>query len=145
MRTLNKLHLRKINVVSFELNTVNPANQVLAWQPASSLINERMTARYQAMLDVSPFIKQHISTMQLAEGNYTLAIKYGFNVLDKKADGTVVKGQVIIDLDMVRNSGIITDEVINELNMMHQELFNAFNWCITEEFVNLLNREGGIL
>lgn len=142
--SLNKLQLRKINVVGFELNTVNPANSVIAWQPASSLINERLIARYQAMLDVSSNIKQHISTLQLADGDYMLTIKYGFHVLEKKADGSSVKGQVIIDLDIARQSAINTDGAIDELCMMHQELFNAFNWCISEEFIRLLNREAGI-
>lgn len=140
VKSMNKLHLRKVNVVGFELNSGNPANQVVAWQPATSLIHSRLLAQYQAMTNVSSAIKQHISTMQLVEGDYLLTIKYGFNVLEKKPDGSGVKGQIIIDLEIARLTTIAITSTLEELRFMHQELYNAFNWCISEDFIKLLNQ-----
>lgn len=140
----SRLQLRKINVIAFELNTNNPANRVDAWQPVSSLISSKLIGQYQAMFDVASAIKHHMNTLQLEEDNYLLTIKYGFNVLEKKTDGSSVKGQVILDLEISRQSAIAISETSNELKMMHQELYNAFSWCISEEFVKLLNLEEGV-
>lgn len=139
---LNKLRLRKVNVVGFELNSSNPTQPVNTWQPVAELINEKLAVQYQAMMGVAPFITQHFNTLQFAEGDYMLTIKYGFNVLEKNVEGSSAKGQVVIDLEITRNIAIAVSETLNELRLMHQELYNAFNWCISERFVNLLNQEG---
>ena len=136
---LNRLKLRKVNVIGFEQRAAEPSQKVITWQPAANLINERLNAQYQAMMSVMPFAKNHVSTLQLADGDYILTIKYGFNVLEKKADDSSAKGQVIIDLEIARQSAINTTNGLEELNMMHKELYNAFCWCISGEYVNLLN------
>ena len=140
--TLNKLRLRKVNVVGFELNASDPTQPVNPWQPAADLINERLTAQYQAMMGAASFIRQHFNTLQFEEGDYFLSIKYGFNVLEKNIEGSRANGQVIIDLEITRNSAITVTEALNELHLMHQELYNAFNWSISDSFVSLLNQEG---
>ena len=137
--SLNRLKLRKVNVIGFEQKAAEPSQKVFTWQPAANLISEKLNVQYQAMMGVMPFAKHHVSTLQFADGDYVLTIKYGFNVLEKKADDSSVKGQVIIDLEIARQSAVNTTDGLGELRIMHKELYNAFCWCISGEFVNLLN------
>ncbi len=140
---LNTLRLRKVNAVGYELSTTTPAQKIKAWQPAENFINERLVPQYEAMLGAAPAIKQHLSTIQLIDGHYTLIVKYGYYVVEKNSDGSNVKGQVIIDLDIARHIHTIISDIHDELDRMHQELYNAFLWSISEKFIALLNQEGG--
>ena len=140
---LNMMKLQKINVVGYEMEKkVTAKGPIPAWQPASNLINPRLVPQYEAMFGAAPNIKQHISNMQLTDGEYVLIIKYGFNLTDKKQDDSMVKGQVIVDLEIERKAPVSIERVADELKLMHKELYNAFLWSISDNFVKLLNQGG---
>lgn len=140
---LNMMKLQKVNVVGYEMGKKGVADgPIPAWQPASNLINPRLVPQYEAMLEAAPNIKQHLSNMQLTDGEYVLTIKYGFNLTEKKQGGSMVKGQVIVDLEIERKSPVAIESVADELNLMHRELYNAFLWSISDNFVKLLNQGG---
>lgn len=137
---LNMMKLQKVNVVGYEMGRQTTAEAPIPdWQTASNLINPRLVPQYEAMLGTATNIKQHISNMQLIDGQYVLTIKYGFIVTDKKQD--IVKGQVIVDLEIERKAPVVIDTVADELTLMHKELYNAFLWSISDNYVNLLNQE----
>lgn len=138
---LNMMKLQKVNVIGYEMGKQTSAEgPIPAWQPASNLINPRLVPQYEAMLGAATNLKQHISNMQLTDGQYVLTIKYGFNITEKKQNGSIVKGQVIVDLEIERKSPVTIDAVADELTLMHNELYNAFLWSISDNFVNLLNQ-----
>ena len=138
---LNMMKLQKVNVIGYEMGRQATAEgPIPAWQPASNLINARLVPQYEAMLGAATNIKQHISNMQLIDGQYVLTIKYGYNITEKKADDSMVKGQVIVDLEIERKAPVPIDAVADELTLMHKELYNAFLWSISDNFVNLLNQ-----
>lgn len=140
---LNMMKLQKTNVIGYEMAKQTPeAGPIPAWQPASNLINPRLVPQYEAMLGTAQKIKQHISNIQLNDNDYVLTVKYGFNLTETKQDGSMVKGQVILDLEIERKASITIGAVADELQMMHRELYNAFLWSISENFLNLLNQEG---
>ena len=142
---LNMMKLQKVNVVGYEMGRQATTEGVIpAWQPASNLINARLVPQYEAMLGAATNIKQHISNIQLTDGQYVLTIKYGYNITEKKLDGSMVKGQVIVDLEIERKAPVSVDAVADELTLMHKELFNAFLWSISDSFVNLLNQGEGV-
>lgn len=142
---LNIMKLQKVNVVGYEMGRhATVERPIPAWQPASNLINARLVPQYEAMLGTAPNIKQHISNMQLTDGQYVLTIKYGYNITEKRQDGSIIKGQVIADLEIERKAPVAIDAVANELVLMHKELYNAFLWSISENFVNLLNQGGEV-
>lgn len=142
---LNVIKLQKINVIGYEIGK-NSATQesVPVWQPASNLINARLNPQYEAMLGTATTIKQHINNIQFTDGSYVLTIKYGFNVIERKEDGSMAKGQVVLDLQIEKKSPIAINAVSEELSLMHKELYNAFLWSISDEFVRLLNIERNI-
>lgn len=141
---LNVMKLQKINVIGYEIGKQQDTEApVPVWQPASNLINARLVPHYEAMLKAATAIKQHMSNIQFTDGSYVLTIKYGFNVIEKKEDGRIAKGQVIIDLEIERRTPIAINDVNVELELMHKELYNAFLWSISEEYLNLLNIRKG--
>ena len=140
---LNTLQLRKTNAVGFEMKANDGGGPVQPWQTAVNLINPRLVSQFQAMLETATMIKQHISNMQLTDGDYALIINYGFAVTERDAESSNVKGQVILDLEITRKAAVFSNEIIKELERMHQELYNAFRWCISDAYVELLNQEGG--
>lgn len=139
---LNMMKLQKVNAIGYEIGKQpGVEGPIPAWQPASNLINPRLVSQYEGMLDTASKIKRHICNMQLADGEYVLTIKYGFNLIGQKQDGSAVKGQVILDLEIERKAPVSIDAVANELILMHGELYNAFLWSISDNFVKLLNQE----
>lgn len=138
---LNMMKLQKVNVIGYEMGRQATAEgPIPAWQPASNLINPRLVPQYEAMLGASTSIKQHISNMQLTDGQYILTIKYGYNITERRPDDSIVKGQVIVDMEIERKAPVTIDTVADELTLMHNELYNAFLWSISDNFINLLNQ-----
>ena len=137
----NMLRLQKINVIGYEIGKQSEAQaSVPVWQPASSLLNARLLPQYEAMFGTASVIKQHINNMQFKDGQYVLTIKYGFNVTEKKEDGSMAKGQVVLDLQIEKIGPIAINTVAGELTFMHKELYNAFLWSISDSYINLLNQ-----
>lgn len=138
---LNMMKLQKINVIGYEMGKQEMVEApVPFWQPASNLINARLVPQYDAMIGVATNIRQHISNLQLADGVYVLTIKYGFRLTEKRNDGSIAKGQVILDLEIERKAPIVIEAVADELTLMHKELYNAFLWSISDSYVNLLDQ-----
>lgn len=138
---LNMMKLQKVNVIGYEMGRQATAEgPIPAWQPASNLINPRLVPQYEAMLGASTSIKQHISNMQLTDGQYILTIKYGYNITERRPDDSIVKGRVIVDMEIERKAPVTIDTVADELTLMHNELYNAFLWSISDNFINLLNQ-----
>lgn len=90
---LNMMKLQKVNVIGYEMGKqATSEGPIPAWQPASNLINARLVPQYEAMLGAAASLKQHISNMQLVDGQYVLTIKYGYNIIEKRLDNSMVKG-----------------------------------------------------
>lgn len=138
---LNMMKLQKVNVIGYEMGKKDGVESpVPYWQPASNLINVRLVPQYDAMMGVASNIRQHISNLILTDGAYVLTIKYGFRLTEKKPDGSMAKGQVIVDLEIERKTPVAIDAVADELTLMHKELYNAFLWSISDSYVNLLDQ-----
>ena len=138
---LNMMKLQKVNIIGYEMGKKEGVEgPVPFWQPASNLINARLVPQYDAMIGVAMNTRQHISNLILTDGAYVLTIKYGFRLMEKKNDGDVAKGQVIVDLEIERKIPVAIDAVADELTMMHKELYNAFLWSISDNYVNLLDQ-----
>ena len=78
-----------------------------------------------------------LETSQVLNHSYPHA---GVSNNKKKPDDSVVKGQVIVDLEIERKAPVAIDAVADELTLMHKELYNAFLWSISDNYVNLLNQ-----
>lgn len=138
---LNMMKLQKVNVIGYEMGKQEGvAGPVPFWQPAANLINARLVPQYEAMTGVAANMRQHVSNLQLTDGAYVLTIKYGFRLMEKRQDGSMAKGQVIVDLEIERKTSVDIDAVADELTLMHKELYNAFLWSISDNYVSLLDQ-----
>lgn len=132
------LSLRKINAVDFTSNDTNN-QEVPTFGPVRELIAPYLLCTYESFKPTNKFIKQNIYTLQLEEKDYTLTIKYGYIISEKSPSNSNIKGQIIIDLLIEKKGTFDINEVKNELEKCHQELYNAFRWCISPKMFNLIN------
>ena len=75
-------------------------------------------------------------TRLLLEGteNHILTLRLGFK---QNADAALM----LLDLDRYNQSNLDINEVQPTLEQFHQDIHNAFRWCIPDEKLNLFNLE----
>ncbi|WP_225226486.1 TIGR04255 family protein [Phocaeicola intestinalis] len=133
--------LRKINIVDFVSNNMEN-EEVSTYDPLRELIAPYLLCMYEDFRSSNKFIKQNIYTIQFEENDYFLTIKYGYIISEKNASSSNIKGQIVIDLSLEKKSSCSIDILLSEeLQKCHQELYNAFRWCISPKMFNMINEE----
>ncbi|MFN8257704.1 MAG: TIGR04255 family protein [Bacteroidales bacterium] len=128
IKFLKRLAFRKINIIEFKISN-NPSEILL------QLISPDLLSNL-AYFPKSNSIKQNIHSLIYQDGDYSLNIKYGLNIPPIQNIGI---GQIIIDIDLFNTSKIETSETIKIADMINSEIFNIFNWAISENTKRLLN------
>ena len=127
VRELNRIAIRKINIVDFKYPDNNPYPVLI------SLLNENLLGN----LDYYPSnecLIQNIHTLVYKKGHYNFNIKYGFNIPPIQS-----LGQLIIDFDLFNVGKTPVVDMFNVLDSINLEIYAAFNWIITENLLTLLN------
>lgn len=113
--------IRKINLVEFGYNEDLAPNGIL---------NVLLTPSSIVFLDdKDKFITQNIHNLELKDGDYHLSLKYGMNTLpipEKKV------GQLLVDITIISNKVIDSNQIIAEMELLNGELFNVFSWIFNE-------------
>ena len=128
IKVLKKIAIRKINVFDFEL-TDNPS-EILAHIISPDLLSN---------INYFPKpeeIKQNIQNVIYAKNDYRLILKYGLNI---PPPPNTKLGQVIIDIDLINTSNTPIGMIFEIAVLINQEIFNIFNWSISENTKKLLN------
>lgn len=50
-------------------------------------------------------------------------------------------GQVIVDIDLLHNTMIECNKIYDIADGINSEIFNIFNWVVSEETINMLENE----
>ena len=124
---LNRVAIRKINVVDFKYHENNP------YPVLSSLVNSNLLGNLE-YYPANDSMKQNLHTLVYKKNGYNLNIKYGLNIPPLPA-----LGQLMIDLDLFHLGKTPIAEIFNILDGVNQEVYNAFNWIITENLLSLLD------
>lgn len=125
-----RIAIRKINIVEFNYTDDDNTTEILG-----TVINENLVGNVN-YLPKSKFTKQNMHLLNFNNGDYNLNLKYGLNIQQIPSSNIA---QVIIDIDLFNSSINPVSELINITDNINKEIFNAFNWSISETFLNLLN------
>lgn len=128
IRTLNKVAIRKINIIEFIVD--GNASAFL-----SHLVSPDLLSNINYFPD-NQFIKQNIQTVSYQRDEFKLNIKYGLNIPpipDKEI------GQIIIDIDLFSTSQTDASNMLDIAKGINDEVFNVFNWAISENTKNILD------
>lgn len=128
IKKVNKFSIRKINIIEFK-NNENP-NGVL-----DLLLNKALINNNDAFPNMN-YINHNIHSVNFANKNYYLNLKYGMNILPQLNDE---RGQLIIDIEILNKGEILLDNILFESNKINNEIFNVFDWVINDNTKNLLN------
>lgn len=138
----NSVELRKLNLIGFSAKSKN-GDKIIVSQALEQVVSRNLIVAYGSFGDVGTYMRRHIYDMKLVDGDYELNIKYGLILDDVNADVTEVKGKLVVDLSIKKNSATEIAESQNVLRVCHKELYNAFCWCTSDEFKNVLNNAYG--
>ena len=130
IENIRRLAIRKINIVEFKISD-NP----------SEILEFLITPELLSNLNYFPnanLIRQNIHTINYHEDSYRLNLKYGLNV---PPPPNTELGQVLIDIDLFNSSTINVSEIFNIADSINSEIFNIFNWTISENILQLLNEK----
>lgn len=126
-----KSSIRKINLIEFGYDDKIP-NGIL-----DALLNKALVYNDDAFPDMEK-INLNIHNVNFNDGNYMLNLKYGMNTLpnlDKKL------GQLLIDLHVISNNNIQLIDLVDEITLLNDEIYNVFSWVINDDAKQLLKNE----
>ena len=128
IKELTRISIRKINIVDFKNALGDP------FTIFQSLINTELVGNL-AYFPSSTYLKQNIQNLTFKKDVYTFNIKYGLNMQNPQPD----IGQLLIDFDLILTDKISVTNLFTITDEINQEIFNAFNWVVSENFINLMN------
>lgn len=132
--SLSRVSIRKINIIDFNI----PENEeVTPYQLMEFILNNNLVGKSEA-IPSSSSIEQSIQSLTLQKKSYRLILRYGMIVHSPKNK----KGQVLIDIDCINNNSVAVRNIKSEFESINSEIFNIFNWCLSEEaYKQLLNEK----
>lgn len=126
--TVNRLAIRKINLVEFK-NNENPSD-ILKFLLNPILVNQ---------IDDFPnrqFINHSIQSINYKNENNFLNIKYGLNI-PPQLNSEV--GHLIIDIDLFKQEKIEITDIIKNSKLINSEIFNIFSWLVNDNTKKILD------
>ncbi len=130
IQNVNRLALRKINIVEFK-NNDNPTDVL------SLLLNPDLVCQLNAYPNKS-HINHCLQALNYKDGNNFLNIKYGL-IIPPQFNEEI--GQLVIDIDLFKQELIEIDNIINHSTAINSEIFNIFSWLINDNTEKMLNNE----
>lgn len=123
-----RVAIRKINIV--QTNNSQNAPDVI-----KIVLNEHLIGD-STYLPKSEFIKQNLHLLHFNNEGYNLILKYGLNVPQIPEQDIA---EIIIDIDLFNNDIIPITELYRVSDKINKEIFNIFNWSISDTFLFYLN------
>jgi len=92
--------------------------------------NENIISHIMAFPNTT-IVKSGVSQVTLKTADYRLNFSYG--LLPKPPEVKMDKPQLILDIDLISESQFQVKDVIPEWRKINQEMYNIFNWSISEQ------------
>lgn len=122
-----RLAIRKVNIIEFEI-VGNNQLEVMQY-----LLSNELSSNISIFPD-SEYINQSIQTINYKRDNCHLNLRYGMAIVPNKKNG-----QVIIDIDLFDLTPLKIDKIQIKANELNTEIFNIFNWTLSEKAKKLLD------
>ena len=125
IEVLSRVAIRKINIVDFSLEG---NDKVSPLDVAKMILNPKLLNGIDSFPKTSSIV-QNVNTINYSEGENRLNLIYG---LLKPSELDSKNGQVVIDIDLFKESSLSSDSLVEYFTEINDEIFNVFNWCISE-------------
>lgn len=125
LEKLSRISIRKINIIDFNI----PSNEEInPYELMQYILSKDLVGKGNAILNSSAIL-QSIQNLSLAEDESRLNLRYGMLVQNTKDKA----GQIIIDIDYIKQAEVSRIDLVNQFESINSEIFNIFNWCLSEE------------
>lgn len=131
VETLSRIAIRKINIVDFSLQGNDNMSPL---DVTKMILNAQLVNGVDSFPKASSIV-QNINTINYSEGENRLNLIYG---LLKQSESGSKNGQVIIDIDLFKEGNLDSNLLVKYLTNINNEIFNVFNWCISENAKSIL-------
>jgi uncharacterized protein (TIGR04255 family) len=128
--SISRVGIRKINVLNF--NKGDLAGTLL--EASKKILNDSLASSLLSYPS-SEGLDRRISETKFVEGASSLVAKCGFI----KVQGDDNSGQILLDIDMYFESIIDVHDLENKLKSMNEDIFDVFDWSISDETKKVLN------
>ncbi|CAN5173623.1 hypothetical protein BH23BAC1_BH23BAC1_40820 [soil metagenome] len=123
---INRVAIRKINIVEFKL--IGNPSELLQYIINSNLIGNL------SYFPSCEKIYNNLQSLNYRDNENNLNLKYGLNIHPSKE-----KGRVIIDIDLFKQSTVLSKEIFSLSDEINNEIFNIFNWVLNPKALELLD------
>lgn len=130
IKKVNRVSIRKINNIEFKADAGNPS-EFLEYVISPELLSN------QSYFPSSEYIKKNIKNIQYSINDIFLNLIYGLNIPPKNIEEI---GQIILDIDLMKNREIDINAIFEEAKGLNSEIFNIFNWAISDNTIELLDK-----
>lgn len=128
----NWVSIRKTNI----LETTSPENRPPQIDLLKNAFNETLIKNILSLPN-SENVESQTSNITLKTNGYKLNLNYGLlsNAIDRKIENP----QLILDIDLISQGDFPMKNIGTEWDKINDEIFNIFNWSITESLKESLN------
>lgn len=123
VKGLKRLSIRKLNVANFETQEIVSVFE--------EILNPRLATSAISAIPNIESVLQHMITVSLKDGEYRLNLAYGIPPL--RSNQVPVKGIFVEDIDVIRESTLTIDDLMRELNIINQAIFEVFMWINSDK------------
>lgn len=128
---LNRLATRKINVITFSKGKNGASYDVMR-----SYFNDVLLDNISYVPSFEN-ITSFFSNFTMQKDNYNLILQYG--LIPSSPQSPPNTQQAVLDIDLfLHNKPIGTNEIIKEMSLINDEIFNIFAWAISDELKKTL-------
>ena len=130
--SFSRVAIRKLNIIEFE---IVGESETTPMQIIEMILNPNLLSS-SACLPKPERIQLNIQTINYVEENDRLNLRYGLVV----SDANNKKGQILIDIDLFTVGDIPVSSLESLSVKINIEIFNIFNWAISEEAKEQLSK-----
>ncbi|MBS1258588.1 MAG: hypothetical protein MAG551_01647 [Candidatus Scalindua arabica] len=124
--SFNRVAIRKLNIIEFEVED-SIENQINPMQILELIINPSLIGNT-TYFPQSECVIRNIHTINYSKDKNRLNLRYGLVV----PDVTIKKGQILVDIDLFTVDNVSVDSLESLSFEINSEIFNIFNWAISE-------------
>lgn len=137
IKEFKTFELRKLNLIGFTVKAKEDGKIVVP-EALCQVVSKDLLANYVNIGGVTSYCQRNLYELKLVDEDYELNIKYGVIIDEKNKALTEGSGKVVVDLVVKKTSVTEKKDVESVLHEFHEILFDAFCWCVSDEFKKIL-------
>lgn len=130
---LTRIAIRKINILDFRYDSLEASPMDIV----KMILNPALVHGISYFPNIN-FITQNVNTVSYSNQENNLNIVYG---LVNQLISNENQGQIVIDIDLFKEGILNENSVTNCFTEINGEIFNIFNWAISENAKTILTKK----